>query len=185
MWSGGRPVSHICAQKSFYFKPLTDLFINSNDLEPLCIEAHHKNDETILFHAMYRPPNSDMTVFENFCANMLSSIDKKSENIFAGDLNINILTMNLIRKFNTSMFQHNMMMPSINRKIRVTRNSQSIDHIITYIVGSGIQHRSGIIKTDISDHFPIVLALNTCGKNKPEDKAQFLYKCVYGEEKTA
>ena len=32
---------------------------------------------------------------------------------------------------------------------------------------SGIQHRSGIIKTSISNHFPIVFALNTCEKSKP------------------
>ena len=41
---------------------------------------------------MYRPRNSDMTVFESFCQNILSANDKISENIIiAGDLNINII----------------------------------------------------------------------------------------------
>ena len=45
-----------------------------------------------------------------------------------------------------------------------------------------IQHRTGKIKTDISDHFSIVFALNTCEKSKPEDNPQFIYKRFYGEE---
>ena len=47
---------------------------------------------------------------------------------------------------------------------------------------SGIQRRSGIIQTDISDHFPIVFALNTFEKGEPEDKAQFICTFIYGEK---
>ena len=32
------------------------------------------------------------------------------------------------------------------------------------------------MKTDISYHFPVVIALKTCEKSKPEDKAQFIYE---------
>ena len=72
------------------------------------------------------------------------------------------------------------MIPTIDKPTRVTRKtSTAIDHIITNNVISDIQHRSGIIKTDISDHFPIVFALNTCEKSKPEDKAQLIYKRIY------
>ena len=75
------------------------------------------------------------------------------------------------------------MIPTINKPTRVTRNTATtIDHIITNTVISGIQHRFGIIKTDISDHFPIVFALYTCGKSEPENKAQFIYKHIYGKE---
>ena len=30
---------------------------------------------------MYRPPNGDVTVFENFCENLLCANDKTSKNI--------------------------------------------------------------------------------------------------------
>ena len=61
-----------------------------------------------------------------------------------------------VQHFLSSMFQYNMI-PTINKPTRVTRNTATaIDHIITNTVISGIQHRSGIIKTDISDNFPIV-----------------------------
>ena len=32
------------------------------------------------------------------------------------------------------------------------------------------------------DHFPIVFALSKSEKSKPEDKAQFICKQIYGEE---
>ena len=76
-----------------------------------------------------------MTVFKKFYENLLSANDKISKNIiFASDLNINVLGMNLIRKFNTStllsMFQYNMISP-INESNRVTRNTATIIyHII-------------------------------------------------------
>ena len=176
----------IFVHKEVYFKPRTDLSINSNDVESLCIEIHHKKDKNILFSVMYRPPNGDMTVFEKFCKNLLSAKNKTSKNIsFAGDLNINVLdyeSNKKVRYFLSSMFQYNMI-PTINKPTHVTRNTATaIDHIITSTVISGVQHRFGIVKTDISDHFPIVFALDTCEKCKSEDKAQFFYKIIYGEE---
>ena len=158
----------------------------SNYVESLCIEIHHKKDTNILFSVMYRPPNGDMKAFEKFCRNLLSTNDKTSKNIiFAGDLNINVLNYESNKKvqhFLRSLFQYNMI-PTINKSTRVTRNTATaIDHIITKTVISGIQHRSGIIKTDISDHFLIVFVLNTGEKSKPEDKAQFIYKRIYEEE---
>ena len=75
------------------------------------------------------------------------------------------------------------MIPTINKTTHVKRNTAtSIDHIITNTVISGIQHKSSVIKRDISDHFPIVFALGTFEKIKPEDQAQFIYNCIYGEE---
>ena len=56
----------------------------------------------------------------------------------------------------------------MNKPTRVTRNTaKAIDHIDTNFVRSGIQHRFGIVKTDILDHFSIVFALSACDKNKP------------------
>ena len=152
--------------KEIYFKPRTDLSINSNDVESLCIEIHHKKDKN------NRLPNGDMTVFGKFCENLLSANDKLPKTlIFAGDLNINVLDYESNKKvqhFLSSMFQYNMI-PTINKPTLVTRNTATaIDHIITNTVISGIQQRSGIIETDISDHFLIVFALNICERCKSQ-----------------
>lgn len=129
-----------------------------------------------------------MTVFEDFCKNALSANDRTSKNIiFAVDLNNNILDYESkikVQCFLSNMFQFNMI-PTINKLTRVTRNtSKYIDRIIRNIVGSGIQHRSVILKSDISHHFPIVSALNTRKNNKPEDKTLFIFKCIYEEDQT-
>ena len=83
--------------------------------------------KSILFSVMYRPPNGDMTVFEKFCKTMLSANNKTSKNIFAGDLNINVLDYESNKKvqhFLNSMFQCNMI-PIINRPTHITRQSYS------------------------------------------------------------
>ena len=69
------------------------------------------------------------------------------------------------------MFQYNMI-PTTNKPTHIMRDAvTTIDQIVANTIINGIQDRSGIIKTNISDHFPIVFALNTCEKSKPEDKA--------------
>ena len=73
------------------------------------------------------------------------------------------------------------MIPAIHKPtLAKGKIATAIDHII--LIYSGIWHKSGIVKADISDHFPVTFALNTCEKSKPEDKAQFIYECIYGEE---
>ena len=108
---------------------------------------------------MYRPPNGDMTVFERFCKNLLSENDKTSKNIiFVGNLNINHLAYEPNKKVQhilSRMFQYNMIL-TINKPNHLTRiTATAIDHIIANTVISGIQHRSAIKKSDISDHFSI------------------------------
>ena len=71
----------IFVHKEVYSKPRTDLPINSNDQQSLCIKIYHKKDKSILFSVMYRPPNGDTTVFENFCKNLLSANDETSKSI--------------------------------------------------------------------------------------------------------
>lgn len=57
-----------------HFKPRKNVSIISNDVESLRTEIHHKKAKSILFNVIHRPPNGDMTVFENFCKNLLSLI---------------------------------------------------------------------------------------------------------------
>ena len=83
-----------------------------------------------------------MTVFEDFCENLLSANDKATKNIiFTGDLNINVLdyeSNKKVQNFLSSMLQYNII-SAINKTTRVTKNTvTAIDHIITNTVISGI-----------------------------------------------
>ena len=105
--------------KEIYFKPRTDLSLNSNNVQSLCIEIHHKKDKSILFSVMYRLPNRDMTVFEMFCEKLLSANDKKWKIIIFA-LNINVFgyeSNKKVQHFLSNMFQYNMI-PTINRPTR-------------------------------------------------------------------
>ena len=78
--------------------------------------------------------------------------------ILAGDFNINVLDFEQNKKvqnFVNLMFQFGLI-PTINKPTRVTNETISaIDQIITnYIYNNDF--KTGIIKTDISDHFPII-----------------------------
>ena len=67
---------------------------------------------------MYRLPNSDMTVLENFYENLLSTNHETSTKdiVFAGDLNINVSDYKSDKKFQHVLScrpQYNMI-PTIN-----------------------------------------------------------------------
>ena len=63
-------------------------------------------------------------------------------------------------------------LPVTQRATRVTRTATAIDHIITDAILESTMH-SGIIKANISDHFPIFAILeNSCNKNKNYEKTK-------------
>jgi len=91
-----------------------------------------------------------------------------------GDLNINCLNYKenpIIKLFFDNMFQ-SCILPIINKSTRVTTTSFSaIDNILT---NSFLETslKAGIIKTDISDHFPIYFSLShdLVTNNNPKTK---------------
>ena len=76
-----------------------------------------------------------------------------------GDLNINSLDHSIgtnVRDFFKLIFE-NGIFPLINRPTRVTKSSaRIIDHVLTNTI-----IESGIIKTDISDHFAVFVLMRT------------------------
>ena len=59
------------------------------------------------------------------------------------------------------IFRYNMI-PLANKPTQVTRHSaNAIDHIITNSVTGHSDIKPAIIKTNLSDHFPIVFAIKT------------------------
>ena len=92
-----------------------------------------------------------------------------------GDLNINSFDYDnnaLVKRFLNLMFQSGFL-PLIQRAARATRTTATaIDHIITDAILESTMH-SGIIKANISDHFPIFVILdNSCYKNKKYKKTK-------------
>ena len=75
--------------------------------------------------------------------------------------------MNLMLRFG--------MITTINKPTRVTRHTATvIDHIFTNIIIDNIEIKTAIVKTDISDHFPIIFA--TKSKTGAEIPEQYIFK---------
>ena len=142
----------------------TDNF--NNEIETCSVEI--VNSKSKNFVGVYRPPKG----FKNYCKVFLKRKSASSKTVFmVGDLNINSFDYDnniLVKNFFNLIFQS-----GLQRATRVTRTTATaIDHIITDAILESTMH-SGIIKANISDHFPIFAILeNSCNKNKNYEKTK-------------
>ena len=74
------------------------------------------------------------------------------------------------------------MIPTINKPTRVTRKTATaIDHILTNrFIDTTI--KTGIIKSDVSDHFPISLFIPS-EKVSVENEIVYIYKGIINDER--
>ena len=104
--------------------------------------------------------------------------------MFAGDFNINVLDYEYngkVKSFFDLMYQRNFI-PTINKPTRVgKKTATAIDHIITDYVLT-CDFKTAILKTDLTDHFPIVIALKNYGTSQQHSKTKHKYKRSYNEE---
>ena len=126
-----------------------------NCMEVLTINMKLNKLLSINVACIYRPPGSDINLFnENLC----SYLNKRGrKNMFiCGDFNINLLNSDTnvdTATFTDTMFSSGLY-PLINKPTRVTKDSSTlIDNIFTSELFTKIE--SGICISDISDHFPV------------------------------
>ena len=141
-----------------------DLCTNNYDIETLAIKIENKRSKKIILNIIYRQPNRDLKVSENYFDDFFFKNKKNYKKIIlVGDFNITALafeTNKKVEKFLNQMFSDNMIL-AINRLTRVTRNTATaIDHFITNTVVD-TEFKSEIIQTDLSDHFLIIFGLKT------------------------
>ena len=146
-------------KESFCCKTRQDLSINCDAIESLCLEIKNETSENIILNLTYRQPNGDAKEFEKHLNKILSTNNiLKKDVIMASDFNMNLLDSEQNKKvqnFLNIMFGHSMM-PVINKSTRVTKNTATvIDHIFINSVTT-TKFKTGIIKSDILDHFPVL-----------------------------
>ena len=118
-------------------------------------------DGKLIIASIYRSPNSDASKFSTLLETLLDiSIKENKYLIIAGDFNIDVLknspaTQDFITILSTSNVTNLITLPT-----RVTdQSSTCIDNILT-----SIPHKitsSGVIQTDISDHFAVFAVIDT------------------------
>ena len=164
----------------FCCKTRQDISLNFDAIESLCLEITNEKSKNIILNLTYRSrKNGDVKEFEKHLNKILSTNDiLKKEVIMAGDFNMNLLDFEQNKKvqnFLDMMFGHSMM-PVINKPTRVTKNTTTaIDHIFDNSVTT-TKFKTGIIKSDISDLFPIFF-LADYNIHIKETKERFIFRC--------
>ena len=132
-----------------------------------------------MFNVVYRPPNGDIKISEQFCKDLFFKNSKNLKNmVLEDDFNINALDSEQNKKvqsFFNLMYRCNMI-PTINKPTRVGKNSATaIDHIIANCIVD-CESKTAILKTDVANHFPIIMALRTDEPVYQSQKVQNVHK---------
>ena len=151
----------------------------------MSIEVCKGRTRNAIFNVVYRPPNGDAKISEQFCKDLFSNNSKNLKNtILAGDFNINALDYEQNKKvqsFFNLMYRYNMI-PTINKPTRVGKNSATaIDHIIANCIVD-CQFKTAILKTDVTDHFRIAMTLKTDEPVHQSQKVQNVHSRNYDEK---
>ena len=130
----------------------------NDDNENLVIEIQTSKTKNTLLNITYRPPSGDVQSFIKYLEKFFEITYREKKNIhFIGDFNLDSLKYNENHSIKNvfDLFIRNSVIPLITKPTRVTRTSETIiDHIFTNDYASQ-NIISGIITTDVSDHFPI------------------------------
>ena len=135
---------------------LCELDIVDDHIE--CVFAKlHLNGQTYIVGVVYRPPNSNIVDFNNTMHSILEKVTRYPCYIM-GDFNLDLLKHDKhppTEKF-LDIMHANSFIPIINRPTRVTRDTCTlIDNIYTNNYNITNDNYSGLLTTDISDHFPV------------------------------
>ena len=125
----------------------------SDDLEMICIEVNRKHSKPFLIGTWYRPPSSDIDIFNDFELFLFKCDIEDKELILLGDLNCDFSKVPqdfCTRKLQTlcSLYQ---LTQIINEPTRVTETTSSLIDVILTNTPENIS-TSGVLHIGVSDH---------------------------------
>ena len=141
--------------------------------ESLWVRINKNSFEKIVIGIIYRKPNTDVDQFQSSLLGVLEEVNVgKSNIVLIGDFNVDI-SQPYNQKINDylSTIESIGLQQIISSPTRVTNLTASvIDHVYTNIYHHTVH--SGVIETDVSDHFPIFIIF----ENKIENKNNIVRK---------
>ncbi|KAJ8044616.1 RNA-directed DNA polymerase from mobile element jockey [Holothuria leucospilota] len=163
-------------RQKYKYVERTDLSIFNNNIESLFIELSIPHCGTkVVVGVVYRPPSGNMSSFNDYLYDTLSKISNEKKHCFIlGDYNIDLLSNGSSDFLNTVSSCG--FYPTITRPTRITDHSASlIDNILTNVALCNEVKivSTGILPTDISDHFPIFISIRI-GVNMKEDHGKLI-----------
>ena len=131
----------------------------------------------------YRPPSGAIKGLNSFSENIFKKANTENKLCFvAGDFNLNCLDYNKnleIRTFYNGIFAHGCI-PLITKPTSVTSKIDTLfDNIFAnFIFDTWLKLKKRIIKSDVSDHFPVFLSLCSPSKIHKEYQKITIHKRV-------
>ena len=165
------------------FKKRNDLTVMTPYLELLFVEITF-NNKTYLIGVTYRIPNTNFNLFTEGINAILEKIRNTYQVILMGDFNICLLhNDNHSNAFRNTM-QSNSLFPTIFEPTRVatviregqTTTTESL--IDNFFVNESVAYNSGLIYTDISDHYPIFISIPYNSKNENDFILESKYRLI-------
>ena len=146
------------------YHKLEDLSIITEIFESIFIEIETVSNNVII-GCIYRPPNFNLIRFNEEINILLKKLNSMNKSVYImGDFNINLLNSSShshTNEFVNTMFSSSFF-PLINRPTRISDSTATlIDTIFTNHHGGSGEYLSGILPTDISDHFTIFHIIST------------------------
>ena len=131
-------------------------------------------DKRMIVGEIYRAPNTSVqTAIDNYEKTISNINTTNLDSIIGTDQNIDYMKINDNKKTQDllNVFFNNNYVPTIFQPTRITQNTSTLIDNIYLKTTKNNPMISGVINTDLSDHFPIFLCINTkTGKHKPKQK---------------
>ena len=140
-----------------------DISIMSDYIECIFIEIQQTNSNNIVVGCVYRPPNTDLALFNAELLDILNKINSKNFRlaVIAGDFNIDLLKSEVhapTGEFLNNFTSHSYV-PTIFYPTRITGTSSTlIDNI--FFNGITYKFETAIIYNEISDHLPVAIHIH-------------------------
>ena len=132
---------------------------------------------------MYHTPKTNTKHFIEKLNDILEPLKSSHEIIILGDFNINLFTDDSNKNMFEYCLQSNYLMPTILGATRVAEIKHQNGQITTsrtlidnILIKANMKHISGVIETDISDHFPIYTSLPEITLSAPNTPTTIQYR---------
>jgi hypothetical protein len=140
-------------------------------IECIFVEVLQPAKAGILLGCIYRPPNTDVAIFNSELLSILNIVDgeKLKLTLISGDFNLDLLKNGVhapTGMFLNNMFSHSLF-PAIQNPTRISEDSATLlDNIFIRCFKNNVH--STIIYSDISDHLPVAVRVEytMSSKNK-------------------
>ena len=158
------------------FRKRNDLSVFTPYLEMLFIEINLLN-KVYLIGVAYRVPNTNFNQFNGKINAILEPLKNKYNIILMGDFNICLMKEDNHKNLFQNTMQSNSLFPTITEPTRVCSIERDGQNIVTeslidnIFLKENLPYNSGIIYSDISDHYPIFVSipLNSSLENNNEN----------------